>query len=227
MDRQVLATYREWPSTWPAIAKRATVRDFRSVKEFPPAYGADTRLIAVKEQGGVPEATINEQAAMTYAVKKYGRRIAFSWEAMINDDLEQLRTSRSGSAGRRAGPSRASSTELFVDANGPHASLYTSGNKNIVNTTNGARHDQPAALDRRAPGRLQGPGGMKDERRRADDHRGGHPGRAAGARDHRPQHHERDPDLDHPALAGGAPPTRRPAGEQQLIVDNWMRNKLS
>ena len=33
---------------------------------------------------------------------------------------------------------------MHVDANGPHASLYTSGNKNIINTTNGASATNPA-----------------------------------------------------------------------------------
>jgi hypothetical protein len=116
LDRQVLATYREWPSTWPAIAKRTTVRDFRSVKLFPPAYGADTRLIAVDENDQYEEATINEQAALTYSVTKYGRRIGFSWEALINDDLEQLTgiPERFGRAARRT--EQRFVTELYVDA---------------------------------------------------------------------------------------------------------------
>lgn len=132
LDRSVLAQYREWPVIWPMIAQRRTVRDFRSVKIFPPAYGADARLTAVPEATEYPERTLTEQAAIQMAVTKYGSRIGFSFEAMLNDDLDQLKDipARFGRAARRT-ESRAI-TELYVDTNGPHASLYTVGNANKV-----------------------------------------------------------------------------------------------
>jgi hypothetical protein len=132
LDRQVLAAYREWTPTWPAIAQRRTVRDFRTAKIYPPAYGADSRLVEVAQLAEYPESTITEQAATTLTVKKYGRRIGFSWEAMINDDLDQLKNipTRFAAAARRT--EQLAVTELYVDASGPHASLYTGGNLNIV-----------------------------------------------------------------------------------------------
>lgn len=132
LDRQVLAAYREWTPTWPAIAQRRTVRDFRSVKIYPPAYGADARLVEVAQLAEYPESTITEQAATTLSVKKYGRRIGFSWEAMINDDLDQLKNipERFARAARRT--EQLAITELYVDASGPHATLYSGGNANIV-----------------------------------------------------------------------------------------------
>jgi|SRR5581483_1590982 len=143
LDRSVLAAYREWPAIWPAIAQRRTVRDFRTVKLFPPAWGADTRLTAVAQDAEYPEASVTEQAPITFAVQKYGRRIAFSWETIVNDDLDQFKDipERFGRAARRT-ESRFV-TELYVDANGPHASLYSNGNKNLVNVANGAASNNP------------------------------------------------------------------------------------
>jgi hypothetical protein len=143
LDRQVLAAYREWPSVWNGIARRTTVNDFRPAKFYPPAWGADQRLDVVEEQGEYPEAKVNEQAAIQMSVKKYGRRIGFSWESIINDDLQQLRDIpvRFGRAARRS-ESRGV-IEQYADANGPQATLYSNTNKNIINTTNGARTNNP------------------------------------------------------------------------------------
>lgn len=131
LDRQLLASYRETPQTWPNIAKRNTVRDFRTVKRFG-VYGGDTILDAVVEQHEYPISKIDEDTPYTYAVKKYGRKMPFSWETIINDDLNALSDvpERFGRAARRS--EEWFVTGLFVDANGPHASFYTGGNANIV-----------------------------------------------------------------------------------------------
>jgi len=131
LDRQLLAAYRETPQTWPNIAKRNTVRDFRTVKRFG-VYGGDTILAAVVEQHEYPISKIDEDTPYTYAVKKYGRKMPFSWETIINDDLNALTDvpERFGRAARRS--EEWFVTGLFVDASGPHASFYTGGNANIV-----------------------------------------------------------------------------------------------
>lgn len=131
LDRQVLAAYMEAPSTWSNYAKRSTVRDFREVKRFS-VYGADQVLSPVAELKEYPGSQINENAPFAYAVKKYGRRLPFSFETFVNDDLEALTDApvRLGRAARRT--EQKFVTGLFVDANGPHASFYTAGNKNII-----------------------------------------------------------------------------------------------
>lgn len=131
LDRQLLAAYRETPQTWPNIAKRSTVRDFRTVKRFG-VYGGDTILDEVPEMHEYPLSKINEDTPYTYAVKRYGRKMPFSWQTMINDDLDALKDipERFGRASRRS--EEYFVTGLFVDANGPHASFYTGGNANIV-----------------------------------------------------------------------------------------------
>lgn len=132
LDRQMLAAYREYPSTWQNYVHRATVRDFRTVERTPGMLGADQELETVKESSEYPEAKLTEQSPYTYKVAKHGRRVPISWETLINDDLQRLTDIpvRLGRAARRSESRFA--TKLYVDANGPHASLYTGGNKNIV-----------------------------------------------------------------------------------------------
>jgi hypothetical protein len=131
LDRQLLAAYRETPQTWPSIAKRSIVRDFRTVKRFG-VYGGDTILAEVPEKHEYPLSKIDEDTPYTYAVVKHGRKMPFSWETTINDDLDALKDipERFGRAARRS--EEYFVTGLFVDANGPHASFYTGGNANIV-----------------------------------------------------------------------------------------------
>lgn len=132
MDRQVLASYREAPYNWNRIAKRTRVRDFREVKRFG-IYGADQVLPAiVGEKGEYPYEKINEEAPYSFSVAKYGRKLKFAWEAMINDDQQMLQDGpeRLGRAARRSEEKFV--TQMYVDANGPHASFYSVGNKNIL-----------------------------------------------------------------------------------------------
>lgn len=130
LDRQLLANYREWPQVWPLYCKRGTVRDFRTVSRH---YidGAEDTLDGVDEQAEYPMAGLSE-GRYQYAVGKYGRKVPFSWETLINDDLDAFRDlpARLARAARRSEEKFA--TQLHVDANGPHASLYTVGNANIV-----------------------------------------------------------------------------------------------
>lgn len=144
LDRSVMAAYQEWPTTWDAVARKATVADFRDAKIYPPTWGADGVLDEVPEASPYPAAAVYEQEPITWNVTKYGRTVPFSWESIINDDLDMLKDIpvRLGRAARRTENSLV--TALYVDASGPHASMYTSGNKNIINTSNGAASANPA-----------------------------------------------------------------------------------
>ena len=130
LDRQLLANYRESPATYRSYCKVATVRDFRTVNRYF-VNGAEAVLSQVNEQAEYPEVALDE-GRYQYSVQKYGRRIPFSWEAMINDDLDALKDvpARFGRAARRTEERFA--TVLFCDANGPHVTLYAAGNNNIV-----------------------------------------------------------------------------------------------
>lgn len=141
LDRQLLATYRETPSTFRDWCRISTVSDFRPVKRFA-VNGAESTLALVAEQAEYPQAKMTD-AVYTYSVVKYGRQIPFSWEAILDDDLNALKDipARFGRSARRSEEKFA--TGLIADANGPHASFYTVGNKNIINTTNGASATNP------------------------------------------------------------------------------------
>ncbi len=130
LDRQLLANYREFPSVWRIYAAMKTVSDFRDVKDFY-VNGAEAVLQEVPAMTEYPASSLSE-GKYTYAVKKYGRRLPFAWETLINDDLDALKDvpTRFGRAARRSEDKFA--TQLHVDANGPHAGVYTAGNANKV-----------------------------------------------------------------------------------------------
>lgn len=130
LDRQLLARYLETPQVWSSFARRSTVRDFRAVKRFA-LDGAEGVLDTVGERDPYPAAALTDSAD-SYSVVKHGRRLHFSWEDFINDDLDAFADNpdRLARAARRSEDFFA--TGLFIDANGPHASLYTSGHKNQV-----------------------------------------------------------------------------------------------
>ncbi len=142
LDRQLYASYAETAQAWSAYCRRSTVPDFRDVKRFA-VDGAEGRLPSVGEKVTYSPNVLSE-TKYSYAVTKYGRTLNWSWEAFINDDLDALGSSspaRLGKAARRSEDYFA--TGLHVDSSGPHASFYTSGNKNIINTTNGAATTNP------------------------------------------------------------------------------------
>lgn len=142
IDRQLLGMYQEGTYSWQAYCRRATVADFRTVKRFA-MDGAEGVLPSVGETGIYLPQVLTE-TKYSYAVSKYGRIMKWSWESWINDDLGALGSSspaRLAKAARRSEEKFA--TQLHVDASGPHASLYTTANKNIINTTNGAANTNP------------------------------------------------------------------------------------
>lgn len=142
IDRQLLGTYAETPQTWSAYCRRGVVPDFRTVKRFA-VDGAEGRLPTVGEKAPYLPQVLSE-TSYSYAVTKRGRQLKWHWESWINDDLDALGSSspaRLARAARRTEDYEA--TALHVDTSGPHASLYTTANKNIINTTNGAATSNP------------------------------------------------------------------------------------
>ena len=143
LDRQTLAVYRERPDEWNTYAARRTVRDFREVHEQKNPFGMGAQLERVKELAEYPMRAIEEQDRIIYSVKKYGARAAFSWETMINDDMDLLKSTpeRFAVAARRTEARFVSS--LFLGVNGPNATFFSNANGNIVNLANGARSNNP------------------------------------------------------------------------------------
>ena len=141
LDRQMLGVYAEYPTTWRNYIRTGTVRDFRTVNRFV-MDGGEAVLLEVKELGEYKAANLTP-SKYSWSIKKYGRRMPFSFETMINDDMAALTDTpaRFARAARRSEAKYA--TGLYAGSTGPLGTLYTSGNKNIINTTNGASATNP------------------------------------------------------------------------------------
>lgn len=123
LDRQMLGAYQATTPTWRAIARSTTVPDFRNVKRRA-MDGAESTLDPVEELAPYPQATVTPSED-EFSVRKYGRRIDLSWELLINDDLDEFRDLPRRLANAAARSESRFATELYVDAKGPHASLYS------------------------------------------------------------------------------------------------------
>ena len=131
LDRMMLARYREFPAAWRQFVKVVpNLRDFRTVRRIA-ADGAEGQWSSVPENDEIDYASMSE-ANYTYAPLKYAKGIKISFEALMNDDLDAFQTApdRLGRGGARTLGKFV--TGLYIDASGPHASLYTAGNANIV-----------------------------------------------------------------------------------------------
>lgn len=141
IDRQMLGTYAETPPTYRQIMRMGTVRDFRTNRRFV-MDGAENALDEVKE---LAEYKASKLTPTKYdiTIKKYGRRMPFSFETMINDDLAAITDtpSRFSRASRRS--EQRFATGIYVSSTGPNSTIYSAGNKNQVLIANGATVDNP------------------------------------------------------------------------------------
>lgn len=130
LDRMMLARYRAFPSPWRQFAKVSTLRDFRTVRRIS-VDGAEERWGDVPEDTEIKYTSMSE-TGYTYEPKKYAKGTKISFEALMNDDLDAFSTApdRLGRGGARTVNHFA--TSLYVDSTGPHASLYSAGNSNVV-----------------------------------------------------------------------------------------------
>lgn len=128
--RQMLGNYQPYPVTYPGYFRIVEVNDFRKINMYA-IDGGTSRLTAVGEKEPYPEIKFAE-TRYQLQVAKYGRRYGISWEMTINDDLNAFndRPMMMAQGARRSEELLAA--QQLVDANGPHASFFTSGNKNIV-----------------------------------------------------------------------------------------------
>jgi hypothetical protein len=212
LDRQMLGNYQATTPTWQNYIRRGVVPDFRSVKRFA-VDGATANLPEVDEREEYPEAPLAETVD-TYNVRKYGRRIDLSWEALINDDLDAFRDipTRLATAARRTETRLA--TQLFVDANGPHANLFSGVYGNVV------PNNAPLSIQA-----LQNAytilAAQTDPRWRADRHRHGRAGCAPGPGGCRTEHPQRSGAVDWSAAVQASA-----RSGTSLQTGNWMRGKL-
>jgi hypothetical protein len=128
LDRQLLASYNDYPVTWTNIARKATVRDFRQVSRFT-IDGAEAALDKVKERTEYPAGKLVE-GKYPYGVAKFGRRLPFTWEDFINDDLGALENSPQRLAKAARVTEQRFVTNLFAGNFG--SGFFKSANKNVI-----------------------------------------------------------------------------------------------
>lgn len=135
IDRQMLATYQTTPVQWDQVARRGRVRDFRAVKRFT-LDGGNDRLAQVPELGPYPTRAVAD-GKYEYAVKKYGGEIPISWETLVNDDLDALQDlpERLALGARRTEEYFA--TSLYATSTGPDSTFFSNAHLNKINATVG------------------------------------------------------------------------------------------
>lgn len=164
LDRILYEYYTAAPITNMPLVKKQTLRDFRLVARYEvdsattpwsqvPNATAGSFPTVPHGAGEPPTQRAVQQAArevlgstqrVTYQPQLYQGGMSINWRALVNDDLGIFRdaTNRLAIGGRRTIYQYI--TSLYVDTNGPHATLYNSTFANIINVANGASVNNPA-----------------------------------------------------------------------------------
>jgi hypothetical protein len=133
LDRMLLDNYQVAPVTWPSLTRVKKVKDFRAGRMYMRDGGKGV-LAQVNELEGFDRRTFSMSSVDTN-IAKYAGGAAVSWEAVINDDLGIFTDIPRDLAIAAARTKDLAVTQLYVDASGPHATLYSAGNQNIINAT--------------------------------------------------------------------------------------------
>jgi hypothetical protein len=88
LDRELLAQYTAIQAEWAGFATRTLVRNFKP-KKMIDILGGRTALERVPELTAYPGAEYDTRE-FEIQVAKFGRQFGFSWEALVNDDLDEL-----------------------------------------------------------------------------------------------------------------------------------------
>lgn len=85
VNRTLRAAYQERPRTFEPFVRRTTLPDFREITRAQ-LSGLVGDFDQISEGGEYTSGTFNE-AGEKYKLAKYGKKIAVTWESIINDDL--------------------------------------------------------------------------------------------------------------------------------------------
>lgn len=127
LDQQLLAAYQAVTPQWSQFATRTTVRNFKP-KRLVDILGGRTALDAVPELSEYPGKDY-KTAEYFIKVAKFGRMFGFSWEALINDDLDELRTVPDQFANAAALTEERAALALVANADGsPNTAFFRAPN---------------------------------------------------------------------------------------------------
>lgn len=131
LDRQLIANFEAASTVYQNYCRVSQLRDFRQVSRRK-IDGGEDQARATAELEGWKAASAKVETDATYTPSKYVNGDAWSWESAVNDDLGIFRDLPQRLANGHVAAIERVATALFVDSSGPHASLYTAGNNNIV-----------------------------------------------------------------------------------------------
>lgn len=134
LDREMLRQYEAMPTQWTKFSSRTLVKDFRK-KYLRELSGGRKRFERVPELSEYPSADY-ALAERTIQVAKYGRRFGYSFEAQINDQLEELQqVPGEFSNAARLTEDYVSLSQLANPLTGaPNTGFFNAGNGNAVST---------------------------------------------------------------------------------------------
>lgn len=89
MNRTLRDAYKKRSHSWKLISRRRTAADFREMHSV--RFGGDFELKGLDENGEYKQATLSDEAE-GLIVKSYGRALALTFEAIVNDDLGVFET---------------------------------------------------------------------------------------------------------------------------------------
>jgi len=120
-ERQLIATYKETPNRLAVLCRQGTAVSFTQERRL--RYdGADGLLAEVPEFGEYPETSVDE-AGYLIQIKKYGKQLPISFEAVIRDNLGATNSFPQRLAvGARRTEEWLIANQLY-DANGPNANF--------------------------------------------------------------------------------------------------------
>lgn len=140
IDRLLLAKFQTITPMWQQYLKLGVVKDFRTAKRFRCSRGAG--ILDELGEGNSYKTDAPTESYYSFAVKVYGRRRNILWQALVNDDLDALRSAPDDLA------YQAANTEAYIASSQyvANSTLYaasgggrpTNGNKGnaILDVTN-------------------------------------------------------------------------------------------
>lgn len=89
LDREMLQNYESMPAQWPKFCRSTTVRNFQKKYLSRTHLGTQT-LDLVPEATEYPKASPPSLDEYPIQVSKYGKRYGWTWEARVDEDVDQL-----------------------------------------------------------------------------------------------------------------------------------------
>jgi hypothetical protein len=143
LDRLLYGYYTLAPIPNRALVKEVTLNDFRTVKRLMVNGGVSRFKKALNPAEPPQQRNLTPVPPITYEPELYQGAMSVNWRALINDDYGMFNDMLQRLAASWNLTLWFAITELYVDANGPHASLYNSTFGNLILQANGASVDNP------------------------------------------------------------------------------------